>query len=116
MGHNSTVVVLNDALDQIEKDADFGKNLARAIMTVNRSNGGVDVQAGNHCNAARVVESHHADYSALVLVGGNYGSEVGRTFGWSHHEKDKQLEMIKSILDDMGYRVVKKPTRKTQET
>lgn len=116
MGYNSTVIVLNDALDQIEKDPEFGKNLSRAIMSLHRKGGAVDVPAGNHCNAASVVESHHADHSALVLMGGNYGSVVGSTFGWSHHEKDKQLEMLKRILGDMGYRVVKKPTRKTQET
>ena len=32
------------------------------------------VVAGNHGNAAYVVETHHADYDVLVRVGGNLGS------------------------------------------
>jgi len=31
MGYNTTVVVYNDALDQIESDPQFGANLAAAI-------------------------------------------------------------------------------------
>jgi hypothetical protein len=112
MGFNTTVIVLNDALDQIEKDPNFGKNLSRAIMSLPIKGGSVDVHAGNHCNAAAVIESHHADYSALVLVGGNYGSVVGKSFGWSHHEKEAQLCMLKNILDDLGYRIVKKSVPK----
>jgi hypothetical protein len=110
MGHNTSVIVLNDALDQIAKDPEFGKNLADAISQLSARRGErVDVHAGNHCNAASVIETHHADQSALLLIGGNYGSVVGRTFGWSHHEKDAQIEMLRRILDDMGYRIVKKP-------
>lgn len=110
MGYNTTVIVLNDALDQIAKDPEFGKKLADAITRVTgpRSEP-VDVSAGNHCNAATVIETHHADNSALVLIGGNYGSVVGQTHGWKHHEKDDQLAMLKRVLDGMGYTVAKKP-------
>lgn len=76
MGYNTTVVVLNDALDQIEKDPNFGKNLVRAIQQINSRREGIDVPAGNHCNAARVIETHHADYDVLVKTGGNTGVVV----------------------------------------
>ena len=77
MGWNTCVVVLNDALDQIEKDPEFGKKLAAAIRK--RSITGkeaVDVSAGNHCNAALVVHQSHADCNFYVKVGGNYGEVV----------------------------------------
>jgi hypothetical protein len=76
MGFNSTVVVMNDALDMIRDDPQFGERLYRAVLEVGRGKP-VDVSAhtkrGIHCNAATVVESHHADYDVFVKVGGNYG-------------------------------------------
>lgn len=76
MGWNTTVVVLNDALHNIEKDRDFGKNLAAAIQRTVGTDRPIDVPAGNHCNAATVVETHHADFPVLVRVGGNMGKVV----------------------------------------
>jgi hypothetical protein len=80
MGWNTTVVVLNDALDFIENDPEFGRRLAQAIVRCH-SSGPMDVAAhssrgGIHCNAARVIETHHADCTVKVEVGGNTGSVV----------------------------------------
>lgn len=76
MGYNTTVVVMNDALGEIAEDREFGARLARAIREVQRGKP-VDVPAhgkhGVHCNAATVIETHHADYDVLVRVGGNVG-------------------------------------------
>ena len=76
MGFNTTVVVMNDALSYIEADPDFGANLAAAIREAQRGKP-VDVRAGTsrgvHCNAATVIESHHADEYVNVRVGGNMG-------------------------------------------
>lgn len=74
MGWNTTVVVLNDALSSIENDPEFGAKLARAVRAaIERSKCPIDVSAGNHCNAALVVETHHADQEVTVLVGRNFG-------------------------------------------
>jgi hypothetical protein len=76
MGYNTTVVVMNDALSAIEQDPEFGKRLARAIRD---AFGGdrVDVPAHGermiHCNAATVIETHHADHFVTVRIGQNYG-------------------------------------------
>ena len=80
MGFNTTVVVLNDALEDIANDPNFGKNLASAIRKISCFGGTVDVPAyskyGIHSNSAIVIESHHADYDVLVRVGGNNGVVV----------------------------------------
>lgn len=73
MGYNATVVVLVDALTEIREDPQFGWNLAAAINKVSCFGGSVDVVAGNHYNAATVIECHHADQDVVVKVGGNYG-------------------------------------------
>lgn len=79
MGFNTTVVVMNDALSAIEQDQDFGKRLASAIREVLRGQP-VDVSAHGHrvlhCNAATVIETHHADHMVLVQVGMNSGRVV----------------------------------------
>jgi len=73
MGYNTTVIVMNDALGQIENDPEFGKKLAAAIRANGLRNKPVDVDAGYHGNAATVIETHHADFTAVVGVGGNTG-------------------------------------------
>src|SRR5439155_25660805 len=83
MGFNTTVVVLNDALHHIRDDKDFGMKLYNAVTMIGR--GWQDVSAGSHCNAARVIETHHADCMHAVLVGGNSGVDldyVGGYPGW----------------------------------
>ncbi len=113
MGWNTTVVVLNDALDQIEKDPQFGASLARAIrhMPVARHRGEdrIDVAAGNHCNAACVIESHHADSTALVSVGGNLGLEQLVVHGWNHHEQAGQERLLRAWAEKLGFEVTPKP-------
>jgi len=76
MGFNTTVVVMNDAVNEIERDPDFGRNLAAAIRSVGCYSKPVDVSAMNYCNAASVIECHHADLDVYVKVGGNYGEVV----------------------------------------
>lgn len=103
MGWNTTVVIINDALGEIEKDPEFGKKLAAAIREAGarhlpnekRENGYhriIEIPAGNHANAAQVVESHHADVMVLVAVGGNLGQCVDGKYGWWNLKPDEVLE------------------------
>ena len=106
MGHNTTIVVINDALDQIYKDPVFGANLAYAIREHSRSNCRVDVMAGNHANAAYVVETHHADQTALVTVGGNLGIAQLLHAGWAHHELPMQVKLLRGWAAKLGFKLV----------
>jgi len=119
MGWNTTVVVLNDCIHEIEHDPDFGKKLARAITSLStqryiaeqqgRSFIGADVSAGMCVNAATVVETHHADGTALVAVGGNYGRELG-TF-YAYGDEDEDVRLLKALADKLGYAVRRKPKK-----
>ena len=88
MGYNTTVVVMNDALGAIANDPKFGESLQRAVCEAQRGKpvdvpaysyrNGVDQEwTGVHCNAATVIETHHADDTSLVAVGGNTGTSLG---------------------------------------
>lgn len=108
MGFNTTVVVLNDALNEIQKDPDFGRKLAEAIMMSGRMGRHFrDVSAGCHCNAATVVETHHADQLVMVAVGGNCGQELGYCGSYAAEPED----MLRALADSMGFRIVKKPKK-----
>lgn len=110
MGHNTAVLILNDALDQIENDPDFGKNLAQAIRRTSSSAERIDVRAGNHCNAATVLATQHADFAQIFVVGGNCGFKLGDFWmceDW--RENSTQMEIIRRLAEKHGYTLRKKP-------
>ena len=108
MGYNTTVVVMNDCLRDIENDPAFGKKLTSAIGQLSYA-GPSDVSAGGCVNAATVLETHHADGTALVAVGGNYGRVLGTFYPYGTEEEDVRL--LKALADKLGYRVSKKPSK-----
>lgn len=110
MGFNSTIIVMNDAVHEIESDPEFGKNLAQAIMMHSAGPGRrLDVPAGSHSNAASVVDCQHADVVSVVAIGGNHGTVLFRTHnGGHHHDESDQIELLKSLADKYGFRLTKK--------
>ena len=109
MGYNTTVVVLNDALSDIENDPEFGRKLAAAVRKVSLGKP-VDVSAGGHCNAAIVLETHHADNQQLVLVGGNYGQLLPCNV--RYHSETPEMDVLTTLATKMGYFLRKKPVKK----
>lgn len=106
MGLNTTILVLNDALDQIENDPEFGRRLAKAIRErsllarASKLPTKSYVRAGNHVNAVTVVDTHHADDTALIAVGGNHATVLFTARGYTrHHEKAEQWSLLETAYD-----------------
>jgi hypothetical protein len=100
MGYNTTVLICNDALDAIENDPDFGKNLAAAIRRKGQSldKKPIDVSVGSYSNFVSVIETHHSAGTALVAIGGNYGSKIAEVNnGGIHHTKESQWDLIEKV-------------------
>ena len=117
MGWNTTVMIYNDSLHAIETDAEFGKNLAAAVrQSVSKKMADVSAcwyndegKALGFHSAARVIETHHADGTALVAVGGNYGTSLGEFYYVGDHgTEDGQVALLKALADKLGYSVSKK--------
>lgn len=111
MGFNTTIVIRNDALHQIENDPEFGRKLVEAIMNLNdpRYKGRrLEVAAGNHANVAQVVETHHADLTSIVTVGGNLGVHHGTFGGWRHTEEKAQRDLVRMWGEKLGMKVTYK--------
>lgn len=114
MGYNATVIVMVDALDAIAKDPDFGKKLSDAVMKVSNHNEPQDISSFGHCNAATVIESHHADHSALIAIGGNYGTVIlPYATGFAHHTPEAKLAILKNFANEMGFVLHKKEKNAT---
>lgn len=107
MGYNTTVVILNDALNEISKDKKFGEKIHDAVIRVHHGDS-IAISSGGHCNAATVIETHHADGINLIAVGGNYG----RDLGYMGNYRSKPIDLLKSLADSLGYRIVKKAVPK----
>lgn len=79
MAKQSTIVVLHDALDQIEQNPKkFVKALLKAIKEFRTEETLVNklnrcVIAGNHCNAAEVVHQSDSNHFNVLLIGHNTG-------------------------------------------
>lgn len=113
MGYNTTVIILNDAAHKIESDPAFPRNLHLGIMKAGsrigpRGDGQQTVSIGNHMNGCTVVETHHADQTVLVAVGGNHATPVFQSFGpGDHHTEAGQEKLLREWAAKMGFRLVR---------
>ncbi len=72
MGNQTTIIIRNDAIHEIEKNPhEFVRNLCNAIERVagGFANNGIDIPTGNHANVARVIEVHHSDSTTIIASG-----------------------------------------------
>lgn len=113
MGYNTAVMLLNDHIDGLNTDTGFGPRLHDSILESSRPEyrgRGKSLPLGHCGNGAMVLESQHADNVQIVAVGGNCMIPLGTLWGaWRHMTEPEKL--LKSLADQMGYRLVRKPQR-----
>jgi hypothetical protein len=111
MGFNSTVVILNDHLHEIEKDPEFGRKVSLMIAGHNHKElQEIRYRQGAYANGVEVLGVHHADGVYLFAVGGNTGRDLGWITNWSQLDNDEKL--LRELADRLGYSIRKKPQRK----
>ena len=111
MGFNTTVIVLNDGLSEIANDATFGQRLKDAVANTFVQRGNVNIPAGCHANSAAVIETHHADHTVLVAIGGNTGVRLASIYDRGRpNDHDSQVRLLEAFADSLGYKI--KPKRK----
>lgn len=109
MGYNATLVIANDALNDIAQDPLFGQKVADAAMAMAHNPGQrVDIPSGSWANAAHLVEQHHADHTVLVAVGGNLGTVLTSNFGGNHHNPEVKARLLAKLAESLGFDLVPK--------
>jgi hypothetical protein len=103
MGYNTSVLILNDGLNEIENDPEFGKKLVAGILQVQRGKP-VTIPVGGFANPVVVVETHHADQNVVVAFGGNYVKVLGNAGNY----RATPEQMLRALAEDMGFRLIKK--------
>lgn len=108
MGYNTVVLILNDDLTSVQKNAQkFCDGLAQeAGSALNRGPSPMDFfhQHG-------VIETHHADDTSVILVGGNSATVLGFVPGFRHNEVPNQIRALEQILTKYGYGIRRQPLR-----
>lgn len=101
---NTSLLILNDALDAIKRDPDFGRKVAMNVQGHQQSSS--YIHSGNFVNAARVIETHHNEYTSVVAVGGNCATILGNIYGNRHSEESFQLQILSELAGRLGYTLV----------
>ena len=111
MGWNTSLMIMNDALSNLETDRGFGKRLHSAILQMGGSpQKPIDVPIGGHVNGCLVIESHHADHCIPILVGGNHAWPIEKCFvRWSAADPERQL--LHALAEKHGFELSLKRTR-----
>jgi hypothetical protein len=107
MGFITSLTINNDLLHELGTSGSFlGRSLYHAVL-----------EAGTRENISvpyagiTVVESHHADYTRAILVGG--GQEARAIPGISVHyaQPDPELELLRQLAQRLGYDLRRKRAR-----
>jgi hypothetical protein len=106
MGYNSTVLVLNDRLGEIERDPE---GFVKEMITAIHRKGSRDEEMDFYPGQSSVIHCAHADEVTVMAVGGNHATILGRLHnGGNHHTEENQISILKRIADDYGFRLVRK--------
>ena len=100
MGYNTTVLILNDALDQILKHPE---QFAEGIYYAALGDGGT-VSVGNHANQVEVMPTAHADTPRLYHSHGNMMLDLSpwskETMRLAVSEHQFQRDVVDSAIAD----------------
>lgn len=103
MGWITTLTLNNDLVHILPKYPNLGEEIHSAVSQIPIESPVSIPRAG-----ITVIESHHADFAELIMVGGRHeGKELGPS-AWFNVE-DPELELLQQFADKLGYSLRKKP-------
>lgn len=108
MGLNTTIVLMNDCLDNIKNDSDIGYKIWYAVSKHHSKI--IEIDSGGACGALKIISSNHNSSFVPVLVGGNTGMVVDINISLT--SENYKLDLLKSLADKLGYKISKKKKSK----
>lgn len=120
MGFQTTLVIKNDAINDIDSDP---KGWWQETMSQIQGFFGKNPKSygfGSHSNGFEVASVHHADVTSVIAVGQNHSTVLGQYWHQHHHTEEAQVEILKKMAKEHGYKLVKETAKKkaasTQQT
>ena len=116
MGHNSIVLIRNDAFESIQSCAKgFVDMMVDTLSRLSwyKTHGGRERNedfsgVDGHSNPAQAVWNEHADVTGLIAVGGNHATVLYKTWnGGRHHDPEDRVELLRRWATSIGYDLVK---------
>ena len=104
MGYNTSVLILNDNLHEIEKDQEFGKKVSRAVSGLRFGEPKIIFPQ------TTIVETHHASGYSVVAFGENNATVLSPSV-FPYGNEDFKLKLLRELADQMGFRLRKKQLR-----
>jgi len=111
MGFRTVVVLYNDQCSEWEKDPNLGRKISTGMnYAMNPDNGGNF--SGADLNYGMVVECAHADTQRLLALDGYRAHWLPGASHWRRNDTTEamKLRLLKEAADELGYKLVKKPT------
>ena len=110
MGFRTVVVFNNDLASEWEKDPELGRKI---FLAASRKQFGSYDKFEDRFQYGDTIEQVHADTQTVAFLDG-YGGKAMAYTHWFHNqtEEQKNLNMLKSLAEQLGYRVSKKPAKK----
>ena len=102
MGLMTNITILNDHINKINEDPIAWWNSVYHQICSSRA------RKENFSNNTTVNSVQHADTTTILAVGGNHTTVLGYTHHTNHHKEEQQVEILKALAADLGYRLVKK--------
>lgn len=109
MGYNKLIFLCNDGEEAINQDP-FGwwRACKSAFGRLWNTKKPETFGFGGFCNHWQAVHEAHADFTAVVMVGGNHSTIIGSVYNQGKHStEEEQIAVLKEILLEKGYRIVK---------
>lgn len=112
MGFNTSMLILNDCLSEIEQDPELGKKISQGVGMLARGEQVNITTVGGKCrsNGITLVETHHADTDTVVMFGGNRAQVLSNAVWADAKEGDlsPDVKYLRSLAAQMGYTLTKR--------
>jgi hypothetical protein len=107
MGYNTTILILNDTMHEIDDDPKAWWEETRENIYRRLSQDGPFPRWGGR-GGTKVISNEHANYTNIIAVGGNTATILHLSLNSRHHEPQDKERIVREMASELGFYLVKK--------
>jgi hypothetical protein len=103
MGLMTNITILNDSIEDIEKDLKgWWENKVKIPMS------STEIRENMISNDTTVNSVEHSSVTTILAVGGNHTTVLGySSLNENHADPEVQIKLLKELASTLGYKVIK---------